>query len=182
MRSRVSAMSSLIAAMLFAVPSFAQDEPPLAVNFVGIDSSLATAGQPPAEALRTLAERGYQMVINLAPPASRGAVDDEAKLVGDQGMAYVNIPVDWQRPTQADFDLFSAVMRNAAGRKVLVHCQMNMRASVFTFLYRVVHGGVAPAEAFAAVGAVWQPSGQWSEFTSSVLERFGIEFAVPAAE
>jgi protein tyrosine phosphatase (PTP) superfamily phosphohydrolase (DUF442 family) len=97
-------------------------------------------------------------------------------------MAYVNIPVDWQQPTHEDFALFSAVMASAADRKVLVHCQMNMRASVFTFLYRVVHEEVPAADAFEAVRAVWQPNGQWAEFTGSVLERAGLERFLPPAD
>jgi hypothetical protein len=52
--------------------------------------------------------------------------------------------VSWQQPTYEDFALFSAVMNGARDRKVLVHCQLNMRASAFTFLYRVVHERVPP--------------------------------------
>ena len=81
--------------------------------------------------------------MNLAPPTNQGAVADEGKLVAEDGPTYVNIPVSWQQPTYEDFELFSAVMNGARDRKVLVHCQLNMRASAFTFLYRVVHEACA---------------------------------------
>ena len=76
---------------------------------------------------------------------------DEGKLVAEDGPTYVNIPVSWQQPTYEDFELFSAVMNGARDRKVLVHCQLNMRASAFTFLYRVIHEGVPPEEAMQGV-------------------------------
>ena len=115
----------------------------IAVNYVAATERLHTAGQPDAATLATLAEQGFELVVNLAPPSSQGAVPDEGKLVAEDGPTYVNIPVSWQQPTYEDFELFSAVMNGARDRKVLVHCQLNMRASAFTFLYRVVHEGVA---------------------------------------
>ena len=51
----------------------------------------------------------------------------------------MNIPVDWENPQEADFERFSTTLAGAGERRVLVHCQMNMRASMFTFLYRVTH-------------------------------------------
>jgi protein tyrosine phosphatase (PTP) superfamily phosphohydrolase (DUF442 family) len=172
---------SWVAMLLLPALAAAQDDA-IAVNTVTIDASLSTAGQPDAAMLGTLAERGYELVVNLAPPQARGAVHEESRLLGESGISYINIPVDWERPTMADFDLFSAVMSGAAGRKILVHCQMNMRASVFTFLYRVVHGGIAPRKAYEAVRAVWQPNAQWAEFGTLVLEQNGIVFAFPPAE
>jgi protein tyrosine phosphatase (PTP) superfamily phosphohydrolase (DUF442 family) len=170
----------LAAAIL--VTSVAQgQESPLAVNYVAATDRLHTAGQPNADALGTLEGRGFELVVNLAPPTSRDAVANEGKLVAEHGAAYVNIPVDWQKPTLEDFALFSAVMNGAQDRKVLVHCQMNMRASVFTFLYRVVHEHVAPAEAFAAVQKVWVPRDQWAVFTKMVLDENDIDFELPAA-
>lgn len=157
------------------------DDTSLAVNHVAATERLHTAGQPSAEALATLDDRGFDLVVNLAPPTSRDAVANEGKLVAEHGAAYVNIPVDWQKPTLADFELFSAVLGAAEDRKVLVHCQMNMRASVFTFLYRVVHEHVAPEEAFAAVQKVWVPRDQWATFTKTVLEKNNIDFELPAA-
>lgn len=168
--------AALLGALWVLAPTAGAQDGPLAVNFVEISPTLATAGQPAADALGRLAERGYELVINLAPPESRGSIAEEASLVAGQGLAYLNIPVDWERPTVADFELFSAVLGQAAGRNVLVHCQMNMRASVFTFLHRVVHENVPPADAFEAVSAVWSPAGVWADFAGAVLERAGIEF------
>lgn len=180
MHSNEPAMRSMrgaLAAVMLSLPLLAAaQQPPIAVNHVAIDASLATAGQPDAETLGMLADAGFGLVVNLAPPDSRGAVPEESRLLGEDGVAYVNIPVDWQQPAYEDFELFSAVMRNAGDRKVLVHCQMNMRASVFTFLYRVVHAGVSPERGFEAVRAVWEPSEQWREFVDAVLERHGIAF------
>jgi protein tyrosine phosphatase (PTP) superfamily phosphohydrolase (DUF442 family) len=177
-RTRLVRLAGLLATVTV---SGALAEEPLAVNHVVVTESLHTAGQPSAKTLAELGARGFDLVVNLAPPSSRDAVAEEGQLVAANGAAYVNIPVDWQRPTYQDFALFSAVMSGAAARKVLVHCQMNMRASVFTFLYRVVHEHVPPAQAFEAVAAVWTPRDQWADFARTVLDRHGVDFELPTA-
>src|SRR5688572_14560690 len=171
-----------IALALFASAACGQaasPEPSMGANYVVATERLHTAGQPSAAALATLAEQGFELVVNLAPPGNQGAVAEEGKLVAEDGPTYVNIPVNWQKPTYEDFELFSAVMNGARERKVLVHCQLNMRASAFTFLYRVVHEGVAPEEAMTALSAVWIPRDQWADFTADVLARNKIDFKLP---
>src|SRR5262245_16925756 len=152
---------------------------PIGVNYVAATERLHTAGQPDAAMLATLGDQGFELVVNLAPPNNQGAVPDEGKLVAEHGPTYVNIPVSWQSPTYADFELFSAVMNGARDRKVLVHCQLNMRASAFTFLYRVIHEGVRPEEALQALRAVWIPRDQWATFTADVLARHEVDFELP---
>lgn len=163
--------------LLLAAPAWSQA--PLGVNYVAATERLHTAGQPDAATLATLGQQGFELVVNLAPPGNQGAVPED-KLVAEHGPTYVNIPVNWQKPTLADFDLFSAVMNGARDRKVLVHCQLNMRASAFTFLYRVVHEGVPPEEAMKALAPVWIPRDQWATFTADVLMKNGIDYKLPA--
>ena len=155
---------------------------PLAVNHVAVSEHIHTAGQPNAAVLADLGNRGFELVINLAPPTSADAVANEGQLIAAAGAAYVNIPVNWQQPTAADFDLFSAVMQGAEDKQVLVHCQLNMRASAFTFLYRVVHGGVTPELAFEGLSRVWVPTDQWAEFVNGTLAEHGIAYRLPAAQ
>lgn len=182
MRTSIARLCVLALPLAFAAPAFGQSaaDNGMGANYVAATERLHTAGQPSAAALATLAELGFDLVVNLAPPSNAGAVPDEGKLVAEHGATYVNIPVDWRKPTYDDFALFSAVMNGARDRKVLVHCQLNMRASAFTFLYRVIHEGVAPAEAMEALRAVWIPRDQWAAFTAEVLERHGVDFALPA--
>ena len=149
-------------------------EPPR--NFVAISDRLPTSGQPSETQLNGLADKGYALVINLAPPETIGSVPDEGMRVGSRGIAYVNIPVDWHRPRYEDFALFSDVLRHAGTRRVLVHCQMNLRASVFTFLYRVVHEGADPDRAYDSVTAVWTPHEQWKAYARAVLAQHKIAF------
>jgi protein tyrosine phosphatase (PTP) superfamily phosphohydrolase (DUF442 family) len=171
-----------LSALLLALTAAAngQTAAPIGVNYVAATERLHTAGQPDATTLATLAEQGFELVVNLAPPNNPGAVPDEGKLVAEDGPTYVNIPVSWQQPTYEDFELFSAVMNGARDRKVLVHCQLNMRASAFTFLYRVVHEHVPPEEAMKALSTVWIPRDQWAAFTADVLARNQIDFKLPA--
>ena len=147
----------------------------LAVNHVVINDRLHTAGQPPSEQLSSLADRGFEMVINLAPTTSQGAIGNEGHLVAENGVTYVNIPVEWLNPTYADFSLFSGVMKESDGRQVLVHCQVNKRASIFTFLYQVVHEKVPIDEAFVAREKVWVPEAQWVQFGKMVFEQHNID-------
>jgi protein tyrosine phosphatase (PTP) superfamily phosphohydrolase (DUF442 family) len=144
------------------------------MNFVAVTERLASSGQPSAAQLRRLRERGYAVVISLAPPESFGSIASEAELIGAQGLVYVNIPVDWQKPSERDFQLFSDVLNSNRDRKVWVHCQMNMRASVFLFLYRVIHDRAPAAHAIEAVQAVWVPNEVWRDFIRSILRHHRI--------
>jgi len=124
-------------------------------NFVAVSERIHTSGQPSAAQLGGLRDKGYGLVINLAPPTTTGSISDEGMLVARTGISYPNIPVDWHSPRYEDFELFSNVLRQSDSMRVLVHCQVNKRASVFTFLFRVVHDGAAPDRAWENVNAVW---------------------------
>jgi protein tyrosine phosphatase (PTP) superfamily phosphohydrolase (DUF442 family) len=152
----------------------ASTEPPR--NFVAASDRLHTSGQPSAAQLGALSDKGYALVINLAPPTSFGSLPNEGMLVGRSGMSYVNIPVDFHAPRPEDFALFSKILNHAGTRRVLIHCQLNLRASMFTFLYRVVHEGVDPDIAYDGVTAVWTPDERWKEFARVVLRRHDIAF------
>jgi protein tyrosine phosphatase (PTP) superfamily phosphohydrolase (DUF442 family) len=180
MRTLLARLCLLAATLTATTTAFAQTPgTEIGANYVAATERLHTAGQPSAETLASLAEQGFELVVNLAPPSSPGAVPDEGKLIAEDGPTYVNIPVIWQQPTYEDFALFSAVMNGARDRKVLVHCQLNMRASAFTFLYRVIHEGVPPEQALEALRAVWIPRDQWATFTADVLARHDIAFTLP---
>ena len=171
----------LVVSLVIPGVSIAQQDE-LAVNHVVINSQLHTAGQPPRDRLIDLADHGFEMVINLAPPTSLGSIGTEGQLVTEKGITYVNIPVDWLNPNYADFALFSGIMNESDERQVLVHCQVNKRASIFTFLYRVIHKKVPIDEAFVAMEKVWVPrrivENQWVRFGKMVLERHNIDSVI----
>jgi protein tyrosine phosphatase (PTP) superfamily phosphohydrolase (DUF442 family) len=141
----------------------------LPVNYVAVSDRIATSGQPSRAQLAALRARGFEVVINLAPPDSYGAVDDEAQIAAAAGMHYASLPVDWWAPSRADLQQFSALLDRYAGRRILVHCQMNLRASVFTFLHRTIRDGIAPDTAIARVHDVWVPNSTWQEFIHTSL-------------
>jgi protein tyrosine phosphatase (PTP) superfamily phosphohydrolase (DUF442 family) len=133
----------------------------------------SSAGQPTAEQFATIKEHGFERVVYIAFSTDGNALPNEDKIVKDLGMDYVHVPVVWNAPTAADFDAFAGVMRQAPDTKTLLHCQVNFRASAFSFLYRVIYEGVAVAEAKAAMNSVWQPNETWRDFIFEVLERHG---------
>jgi protein tyrosine phosphatase (PTP) superfamily phosphohydrolase (DUF442 family) len=145
-------------------------------NLVQITDRLTTAGQPSAEWLRTLQAQGYEAVVYVAPPNAHDAVRDEQHIVAGQGLAFVNLPIDFARPTERDFELFRGVLRGLASRRVLVHCQINLRASSLVFLYRAIELGEDPARAYEALSRVWKPDATWHAFIASQLARHAIGF------
>ena len=160
---------------LAPIVSFGQ-QAALAPNHVVVDERLHTSGQPEAAMLGTLAAQGFDTVVNLAPATVTSAVPNEGEVLTASGVSYVHIPVDFRNPTYADFERFSAALERDRTGQVLVHCQVNARASTFTFLYRVVHEQAPPDEAYALVKQVWTPNEQWTRFAEDVLGRHGVEF------
>lgn len=158
------------------VSARAAEAPLQAPNVVPISSTLVTSGQPTPDALARLAAQGFGAVIYLAPPSVSDAVPAEADIVRKQGMEFVNIPIPFNNPTQADFQAFVAAMGRLGDRKVLVHCQVNMRASSMTFLYRVIVRGEIPEQAYESVTKVWSPQGPWKHLLVAELREAGIAF------
>lgn len=59
---------------------------------------------------------------------------------------------------------------------MLVHCQINLRASSMTFLHRVIVGKEAPEKAYDSVARVWSPNRVWKAYIVSMLRKHGIGF------
>ncbi len=52
-------------------------------------------------------------------------------------MQYLHVPVDWDNPLTSEFDHCADYMQRGKDSKTLLHCQINLRASTFSFLYRL---------------------------------------------
>jgi protein tyrosine phosphatase (PTP) superfamily phosphohydrolase (DUF442 family) len=133
-------------------------------NYLPISSNIATSGQPTAQQLGAIRSDGYQKIINLAPPIGENSLANEADLVADLGMDYINIPVDFSHPTEADFEQFVLHMQNQDSQKIWVHCAANMRVSCFIFKYRTAILGGNLSDAEAELKKIWQPNKLWQDF------------------
>jgi hypothetical protein len=60
-------------------------------------------------------------------------------------------------------------MEQSPAKKTLLHCQLNMRASAFAFLYRVLYQDVPIATARAEMNEIWEPDGAWRELIDELL-------------
>jgi protein tyrosine phosphatase (PTP) superfamily phosphohydrolase (DUF442 family) len=175
-------MRFLLLSCLFAANAAAAD-PALnaltalnAPNVVPISATLVTSGQPSADALAHLGEQGFGAVIYLAPTTVEDAVAGEAEIVRRQGIEWVNIPINFGKPTDEDVQAFFATMDKFKDKKVLVHCQVNMRASSMTFLYRTVVRHEKPEQAYESVNKVWSPRGVWKQLIITQLHKATIAF------
>ncbi len=92
------------------------------------------------------------------------ALPDEAASVAALGMTYVHIPVEFDRPSNEDFDRFCVVMRELRNTPIHVHCIVNARVTAFIYRYRRDVLGVSDEDARAAMDSVWQPGGVWATF------------------
>ena len=79
-------------------------------------------------------------------------------------MAYTHIPVEFDAPTEDDFDRFAATMGAIGDATVHVHCIANLRVSAFLYRYRRDVSGVDAARAREAMTTVWEPGGVWAAF------------------
>jgi protein tyrosine phosphatase (PTP) superfamily phosphohydrolase (DUF442 family) len=107
---------------------------------------------------------GVGHVVNLGLHTHEKALPDEAASVAALGMTYIHIPVDFQNPTQADFDRFCGTMAALKDVPVHVHCIANYRVSAFFYRYRRDVLGMDEAQARADLDRLWRPEGVWAAF------------------
>lgn len=174
--TRLLSRLRLGAVLLLIAGGVARAEPSAAPNWVPIDRQLTTSGQPNPARLAELGALGFQAVLYLAPPTVPDAVADEARIVARQGLLFVNLPIPFDAPTVEHAQTVLDLLRMLDDRRVLVHCQVNLRASTMVFLYRAIVRREDPAAAFEAVRQVWTPSGPWRRLMDEMLRRHGIRF------
>ena len=61
------------------------------------------------------------------------------------------------------------------GEKVFLHCQANMRASAFMFLYRVTQLGEDKMQARILMDSIWYPTNTWHRFIAEGLLEYGFD-------
>ncbi|MBL8630784.1 MAG: protein tyrosine phosphatase family protein [Rhodospirillaceae bacterium] len=124
-------------------------------NFIEISDLIGTAGQPTADQFHAVRESGYGVVVNLLPQEQDNALKGEADLIANLGLAYHYIPVLWKAPKVEDFAAFCDVMQKLQGKKVFVHCAMNMRVTAFYSSYAMKHLGWTHTQADDLVARIW---------------------------
>ena len=147
-------------------------------NFLAIDDSLSTSGQPTETQLSELAKEGYEVIINLAlHDDPRYSLPDETAYVESLGMEYIHIPVQFDAPLKSDLVAFFGAMESNKGKKIHVHCAetrmfaANMRVSAFLGLYFLIRERKTKEEAFESMRSIWEPNAVWSSFIDSMMRE-----------
>ena len=170
------AAASLLSALSTSVVAIEPTDPSLAdiTNFRQYSATFASSGQPTKEQFSAIAQNGFERIVYIAFTNNPNALPDADQVVKELGMEYMHIPVTWNNPLPADFYAFADSLRRDTDKKTLLHCQVNARATAFSFLYRVIYEGVDIAEAKADMNSVWQPNETWRDFIFAVLAENGI--------
>ena len=129
-----------------------------------LDDRVTTSGQPTESQLADIHALGVRHIVNLGLHTHEKALPDEAASVSRLGMTYIHIPVDFQNPTDRDFEQFRAVMEQLKELPVHVHCIANYRVSAFFYRYHRDVLGMNEAEARAEMEEIWHPEGVWAAF------------------
>jgi uncharacterized protein (TIGR01244 family) len=138
-----------------------------------LDNRITTSGQPTEPQLAEIHALGVRHIVNLGLHTHEKALPDEAASVSHLGMTYIHIPVDFQNPTDQDFEKFCSVMAELNDVPVHVHCIANARVSAFFYRYRRDVLGMDEARARADMEEVWRPNAVWAEFVKRPDETAG---------
>ena len=166
----LSCILMALSSVTFAVEDV---DPALAeiTNFRQYSDTFASAGQPTLEQFQTIADHGFERIVYIAFTNNPNALPDADQVVKGLNMEYMQVPVAFDNPLPDDFYAFADSMRRNTGKKTLLHCQVNARATAFSFLYRVIYEDVAVADAKADMNTVWQPNTVWRDFIFEVLAQ-----------
>ena len=130
---------------------------------------LWSSGQLSEKDIARLPALGIEAVINLALPTSSNALPGEAELITRHGIAYIQIPVEWERPELRQLEQFFGALKAFEGHKIWVHCAKNMRVSAFIYLYRRLCLAESEEASVHPMQEVWVPNETWQAFIRNAL-------------
>ena len=132
----------LVVASLFTqTPAPAGQELPPIRAFFKPSPEFCTGGQPRMEHFAKLKADGVKSVLNLRTPGEHRA-DEEREAVGNAGLKYLNIPVVYTDPTDAQVDEFLKITDDTSNRPMFIHCTAAIRVGAFWAIRRAVRDGL----------------------------------------
>jgi protein tyrosine phosphatase (PTP) superfamily phosphohydrolase (DUF442 family) len=143
---------------------------PDVINWRRLSDQITTSGQPTEAQLARIKALGVTQIVNLGPHTHKCALPDETASTAALDLSYTYIPVDFENPTQSDFDAFCAVLNRLEGKTIHVHCIYNARVSAFFYRHALEVKGGDKAAMFANMDGIWRPGGVWADFISQPKE------------
>ncbi len=134
------------------------------LNWRRLSGTITTSGQPSEAELAEIKSLGVTHIVNLGPHHNEGALADEPETVAGLGMEYIYIPVEFDHPTDADFDAFRRTLEGLEERSIHVHCIYNARVSAFFYRYARTGRVLPEAKAFEVMDSIWRPGADWAHF------------------
>ena len=141
-----------------------------AVNIHQVFDWLWTSGQLSQGDVLALPDLGIEVVINLALPSSPNALP-AMRPSWSLVWAWPMCKFQWNgsTPYRSNLISLSGVLNAFAGRKIWLHCAMNMRVSAFVYLYRKLVLGEGEENATFPMRDIWQPNETWQQFIDRVV-------------
>ncbi|MGI8818787.1 MAG: fused DSP-PTPase phosphatase/NAD kinase-like protein [Gemmatimonadales bacterium] len=137
-------------------------------NACQILPNVVTGGQPTAEQLKALKEAGGNIVLDLRDPMEPRPMD-EAALVRELGMEYVNVPVRAGSLDDTTLERILAALRAAGERTVFFHCGSGSRVGGALIPYFILDQGLEEQDAVDQAMRVGLRSAEYMEW--------GLEYA-----
>ncbi len=159
--------------LCIATSSYGQKSIRRLKNYVPISEKLHTCGQITGDALDVLKEEGVKAIISVNAE-DFGAIESLKRQARGQGISFVNVPVSWDEPTIESLEDFFEAMDKYKEVEILVHCQLNWRASAFVYLYRTIRLKEPKKEASKALKKIWNPEKYeaWDAFFEKAEKHF----------
>ena len=137
-------------------------------NACQILPNVVTGGQPTAEQLKALKAAGGDIVLDLRDPMEPRPVD-EAALVRELGMEYINVPVGAGSLDDRTLEQILSVLRGAGDRTVFFHCGSGSRVGGALIPYFILDQGMEEDDAVGQAMRVGLRSAEYMEW--------GLEYA-----
>ncbi len=139
-------------------------------NACQILPNVVSGGQPTAEQLKALKEAGGRIVLDLRDPMEPRPMD-EAALVRELGMEYVNVPVRAGCLDDATMERILAVLRGAGAQTVFFHCGSGSRVGGALIPYFILDQGLEEQDAVDQAMRVGLRSAEYMEWGLDYARR-----------
>jgi protein tyrosine phosphatase (PTP) superfamily phosphohydrolase (DUF442 family) len=139
-------------------------------NACQILPKVVTGGQPTAQQLKALKEAGGEIVLDLRDPMEPRPVD-EAQLVRELGMEYINIPVRAGSLDDTILERVLAVLRGAGERTVFFHCGSGSRVGGALIPHLILDQGLEEQDAVDQAMRVGLRSAEYLEWGLDYARR-----------